>query len=101
MFLGPHIFAKSYRENTFLDHMSGLVSRADHKTYKYAAWARDSGARFAPFVLAPSVVFTVKPPTSSRLSQMNVHASHPLPPASVCNLLSLSLALSGSEVLGK
>ena len=48
---GTHIFAKSYRENTFLDHMSGLVSRADLKTDKYAAWARDRGARFAPFVL--------------------------------------------------
>ena len=50
---GIYIFAKSYRENTFLDHMhmSGLVSRADLKTYKYAAWARDRVARFAPFVL--------------------------------------------------
>ncbi len=48
MFLGP---TKSYRENTFLDHMSGLVSRADLKTDKYSAWARDRGARFDPFVL--------------------------------------------------
>ena len=80
--------------------MSGLVSRADLKTDKYAAWARDRGARFAPFVLdsfGRLVVYTVKPPTSSRLSQLNVHASHPLPPASVCNLSSTI----GSEVMGK
>ena len=31
--------------------MSGLVSPADLKTDKYAAWVRDRGARFAPFVL--------------------------------------------------
>ena len=37
---GTHIFAKSFRTATFLDHMSGLVSRADIKTDKYADWAR-------------------------------------------------------------
>ncbi len=31
--------------------MFGLVSRADLKTDKYAAWAREHGGRFAPYVL--------------------------------------------------